>query len=97
MAEKGYKESIGKLEYEIDWEFIEQLAQRMSVNKGKYKPYNWQKPMDPAQLKQSLVRHFIEVMKDNYKDEDREYGHLEALALNCMFINYQLKEADENE
>jgi hypothetical protein len=30
-------------------------------------------------------------MKGNFKDEQREFGHLEAIALNAMFINYQLK------
>ena len=42
-------------------------------------------------LKQSLFRHVIEVMNGNYQDEEREYGHLEALVCNAMFINYQLK------
>ena len=91
IEEQGYKESIDKLEYELDWEFIKQVAERMSTNKGKYPAYNWKKSMDIEKLKQSLFRHVIEVMNGNYKDEEREYGHLEALVCNAMFINYQLK------
>ena len=87
----GVKESDGKLNYELDWEFIQQLAKRMSQNKGKYEPYNWTKPMDVEKLKQSLFRHVIEVMKGNYSDDGREFGHLESVALNAMMINYQLK------
>ena len=89
--EDGVKETEGKLNYEIDWQFIQQLAERMSQNKGKYEPYNWTKPMDVEKLKQSLFRHVIEVMKGNYSDDGREFGHLESIALNAMMINHQLK------
>jgi hypothetical protein len=88
---EGVKETEGKLNYELDWEFIQQLAERMSHNKGKYEPYNWTKPMDVEKLKQSLFRHVIEVMKGNYSDDGREFGHWESIALNSMMINYQLK------
>ena len=90
-VEQGYKESNEKLEYELDWDFIKQVAERMSTNKGKYSSYNWKKSIDIEKLKQSLFRHVIEVMNGNYQDEEREYGHLEALVCNAMFINYQLK------
>ena len=90
-VEQGYKESNEKLEYELDWDFIKQVAERMSTNKGKYSAYNWKKSIDIEKLKQSLFRHVIEVMNGNYQDEEREYGHLEALVCNAMFINYQLK------
>jgi len=88
---EGQKWSDDKLSYELDWEFIEQLAQRMHQNKDKYQPYNWESPININKLKDALCRHFIEIMKDNYKDDDRELGHLEAIALNCMFLNFQLK------
>jgi len=88
---KGIKESIGKLDYELDFDFITQMAEKMSLNKSKYEPYNWKKPIDIELLKQSLFRHVIEIMKDNYEDDNREFGHLESAALNCMMINYQLK------
>lgn len=89
--EDGKKETEGKLNFELDWEFIEQLAERMSTNKGKYEPFNWKKSMDVEKLKQSLFRHVLEIMKGIYEDDGRAYGHLEAVALNALFINYQLK------
>ena len=88
---EGVKETTGKLNYELDFNFIESIAARMAKNKDKYEPYNWQKPIDIDQLKQSLFRHCIEVMKDNYEDEGDALGHLEAIAINAMIINYQLK------
>ena len=91
IEKQGYKESNDKLEYELDWEFIKQIAERMSTNKVKYSAYNWKKSMDIEKLKQSLFRHVIEIMNGNYQDEDREFGHLEAIVCNAMFINYQLK------
>lgn len=90
-VKEGKKETEGKLDYELDWEFIQQMAERMGQNKGKYEPYNWKKLMDVEKLKQSLVRHTIEIMKGNYSDDGREFGHLESLADNAMMINYQLK------
>ena len=89
--ETAYKETEGKLFYELDFEFIKQMAERMASNKGKYEPYNWQKLDNIDDLKQSLFRHVLEVMNGNYKDDNREFGHLEAVAINAMFINYQLK------
>ena len=89
--ETAYKETNGKLFYELDFAFITQMAERMASNKGKYEPYNWQKLNNIADLKQSLFRHVLEVMNGNYKDDNREFGHLEAVAINAMFINYQLK------
>ena len=89
--ETAYKETEGKLFYELDFEFITQMAERMASNKGKYEPYNWQKLDNIEDLKQSLFRHVLEVMKDNYQDDNRAKGHLEAVAINAMFINYQLK------
>ena len=89
--ETAYKETEGKLHYELDFEFITQMAERMASNKGKYEPYNWQELDNIADLKQSLFRHVLEVMNGNYKDDNRELGHLEAVAINAMFINYQLK------
>ena len=89
------KESNGKLFYEIDWNFITQMAERMAQNKKvKYEPFNWKKPMTPQgveELKQALIRHLICVLNDTYEDDGREFGHLEALADNAMMLNYQLK------
>jgi hypothetical protein len=91
VSPKGIKEEDNKLSYELDFEFITQMAQRMSKNKGKYPAMNWKQPIDTDKLKQSLFRHVIEVMKGNYTDSNEELGHLTAIALNAMFINYQLK------
>lgn len=89
------KESDGKLFYEIDWNFVTQMAERMAQNKNiKYELFNFKKPMDEkgiSDLKQALIRHLICVLNDTYEDDGREFGHLEALALNAMMLNYQLK------
>jgi len=84
------KESDNKLSYELDRYFIEAMAKRMDQHKGKYTPYNRQKPMDIQKLKEALTRHHVEIQKGNYDDEDK-YDHLSAIACNAMFIYYQLK------
>lgn len=95
--EEGVKHSKGKLFYELDFGFIEQLAERMQSNKenSKYTLWNWKKPMKKENienLKQALLRHVLAVMEDVYEDDGREFGHLEAISNNCMMINYQLKQ-----
>lgn len=90
LTEEAYKETDNKLNYELDFNFITQLAERMAQNKHKYEPYNWQKLDNIEDLKQALFRHVLEVMKGNCQDDNRLFGHLEAIALNVMFINHQL-------
>lgn len=88
----GVKETENKVDYsEIDWIFITQLAERMNSNKDKYPPNNWKKPINIEFLKQSLLRHVLAVMLGHYEDDERMFGHLESIALNAQFINYQLK------
>ena len=87
---QGHKETEGKLPYELDWRFIEQMAQRMQINKGKYPPYNWKNPIELKDLLDALTRHMIEVLDGNYNDEG-ELDHLPAIACNAMMLWYQLK------
>ena len=87
---EGIKESEGKLDYELDFDFIKAMAERMASNKGKYPPYNWMKPMDVDKLKQAYFRHTMEIMNGRYEDDEREFGHVEAAACGLMMIHYQL-------
>jgi exopolysaccharide biosynthesis protein len=89
--ETGYKESDGKLNYELDWSFIKGMAEKMALNKGKYEPYNWKRYVDIELLKQSLIRHVISVLEGDYVDDNRAIGHLESASLNLMMIAYQIK------
>lgn len=92
--ETAYKETNGKLFYELDFEFITQMAERMASNKGKYEPFNWQKPMEEKYFKellQAVFRHSLEIVEGNFEDDGREFGHLEAIACDVMMICYQLK------
>lgn len=95
-SKTAYKETEGKLFYELDWEFITQMAERMASNKkdSKYNLWNWKKPMTTKgieDLKQATLRHLLEVLEGRYEDDGREFGHLEAISDNMMMINYQLK------
>ena len=94
--ETAYKETEGKLFYELDFEFIKQMAERMASNKkeGKYGLFNWMKPMsktDLINLIQAQYRHAMDLMNFKFEDDGRPYGTLEAFSNNAMMINYQLK------
>ena len=93
---EAYKETEGKLFYELDWGFITQMAERMASNKkeSKYDLWNWKKPMTPKgieDLKQATLRHLLAVLDGVYEDDGREFGHIEAISAGMMMINYQLK------
>jgi len=93
---EAIKESKGKLFYELDFNFISQMAERMQSNKenSKYPLWNWKNKMTQEgtdELKQALLRHVLAVMENDFKDDGRELGHLEAIANNAMMINYQIK------
>lgn len=88
---EGVKDSSGKLEYEIDFAFITQIAERMAQNKGKYAPFNWQKPIDIDKIKQAMFRHAIAIMQGEYEDDGRPFGHIEGMVCNAMILNYHLK------
>ena len=91
---KERKITKDKLNYEIDWEFITLLAERMQKGKEKYEPYSWQKHTEIEGLKQALLRHTLEIMKDNYLDDGQRYGHIAAATANLMMIHFQLKSTD---
>ena len=89
---EGIKETEGKLYYELSWEFIEEMAKRMSNNKSdKYPRFNWKKNIDVEDLKQAINRHHIEVMKGNYRDGEELLGHIVSYACNSMMLWEQLK------
>lgn len=93
------KETEGKLGYELDFDFIKEMAVRMDKN-DKYPPYNWKKPIntdDLNELKKALFRHVMEVMQEKYEDDGEDLGHFTAIATNAMIIHYQLKSNNSDE
>jgi len=91
---KGKKESTGKQHVEYDWDFLKSQMSRLGKykieNGGKYEYENWKKKIDIKELKKALLRHTLAIMDDVYLDEGEEFGHLNAIALNSMFIFTQL-------
>lgn len=86
----GFKETEKKLIYDIDFDYVKMMAERMQLNRDKYPVGNWKKPLPVEELKQALFRHIMEVMKGNYSDEQK-FGHLVALGCNAFMIIEQLK------
>ena len=86
----GIKQTESKLIYDIDFEYIKGMAERMQLNRDKYPVGNWTKPIDIEALKQALFRHTIEIMQGNYSDEQK-FGHLYAIGCNAFMIINQLK------
>jgi hypothetical protein len=91
----GHKDTENKQHVEYSWDFLKLQMERLGVNKvangGKYEEDNWKAPIDIKLLKKALFRHVLEVMEDNYNDE-QEFGHIAAISVNAMFIYEQLKQ-----
>lgn len=90
------KDTKGKLNYELDFEFIKGMAERMAMNKDEYELYNWQKPMDVEKIDNAITRHLMEIRTGNLDEDGQELGHYYALACNAMFAVYQLKNQTKN-
>lgn len=91
-VEYGVKEIEGKVNYEeLDWDYIDGMANRMSKNLDKYPPKNWQKNMNIKKLAESAIRHARKILQEIDKDEETAQEHAYALGCNGMMINYQLK------
>ena len=82
----GIKDNKDKMRVELDWSFIEEMAQRMDANKDKYPRDNWKQSIDIVELEDALMRHWFD-----YKRGDDKENHLAAIALNAMMIAYQKK------
>ena len=77
---------------EIDPAFLLAMAERMTNNKGKYKPFNWQKPCDITKIHSAAQRHLLALrMPEDKNSEDLHLDHAAALAINAMIIYYQIK------
>lgn len=82
----GIKDNKDKMRVELDWSFIEEMAQRMNANKDKYPRDNWKQSIDVVELEDAMMRHWFD-----YKRGDDKENHLAAIALNAMMIAYQKK------
>lgn len=89
---QGVKETEGKVNYgELDFDYVDSMALRMSKNLEKYPPKNWQKNMDIEELAKSAIRHARKILQQIENDEETLEEHAIALGCNGMMINYQLK------
>lgn len=90
----GKKDSEGKINYEFDWSFIDEMAINMAKNKVKYEKDNWKKPMlkdDFESLEDSVFRHWRKYKQPIEGDVETKIEHLRAIACNVMMIYYQIK------
>lgn len=93
---EGIKESEGKLSWEVDFDFLEEIALRME-SMTKYPPYNWQKPLSKRELQKALFRHVMAIMRNNFEDDGQELGHIFGAATDLMMLYYQLKHYPDGE
>ena len=91
-AKEGIKETENKVNYEeLDWDYIDSMAERMSKNLAKYPPKNWQKNIEVKELAKSAIRHARKILQEIDGDEETLQEHSTALGCNGMMIHYQLK------
>lgn len=98
IEDLGKKESEGKTVYsELDWDYIDSMADRMSDNKDKYPPKNWQKRMNVIKLAESSIRHARKILQTKENDPETAEDHAVALGCNGMIMAYQLKNYKDND
>jgi hypothetical protein len=86
----GLKQSEGKLMVqELYWPFIEQMARVMTINKEKYPPKNYLKPMDKEELLAAAQRHTIAIWNGEEIDPTDGQLHSAKVATNMMMYYAQ--------
>ena len=86
----GLKQSEGKLMVqELYWPFIEQMARVMTINKEKYPPKNYLKPMDKEELLAAAQRHTIAIWNGEEIDPTDGQPHSVKVATNMMMYYAQ--------
>jgi hypothetical protein len=89
---QGLKQSEGKLMVqELYWPFIEQMARVMTINKEKYPPKNYLKPMDKEELLAAAQRHQLSMWLGEEIDPTDGQPHAVKVATNMMMYYAQLK------
>lgn len=89
---QGLKQSEGKLMVqELYWPFIEQMARVMTINKEKYPPKNYLKPMDKEELLAAAQRHQLSMWLGEEIDPTDGQPHAVKVATNMMMYYCQLK------
>lgn len=88
----GLKQSEGKLMVqELYWPFIEQMARVMTINKEKYPPKNYMKPMDKEELLAAAQRHQLSIWLGEEIDPTDGQPHAVKVATNMMMYYCQFK------
>lgn len=88
----GLKQSEGKLMVqELYWPFIEQMARVMTINKEKYPPKNYMKPMDKEELLAAAQRHQLSIWLGEEIDPTDGQPHAVKVATNMMMYYCQCK------
>ena len=81
---------------EIDPNFLEAMAWRMTSNKGKYPPNNWQRPHELLLDVDAIYRHLNDIKRqlEGNKSLTGEsiQKHCAAIACNAMFLFYHAQE-----
>ena len=86
------KESEGKVDYtNIDWDYLDEICNRISSNNFKYEKDNWKKPLDIKELAAATIRHARKILQPIEGDPESLEDHAAALGCNGMFIHHQLR------
>lgn len=72
----------------IEPEFIEKMAEVLTIGAKKYGLDNWKKCEDKKRYKDALLRHILSYLKGEEKDKETGLSHLHHAACNLMFLGY---------
>ena len=103
-AERPKKEGIKEIEnkpsfVELDPDFMEAMAWRMTSNKGKYPANNWKRKHDINDFLDAIQRHLNDIRRQRETGQSQTgesiKAHCAAIACNAMFLHYHTVELNE--
>ena len=96
-SEKALRYNEGKKKWSyVHFKSLEPMVDVLMFGAKKYAPFNWQKPMDTAEILESMMRHLTALLDGEINDPESGLPHMGHIQCNAMFFNYQIKQSMEN-
>jgi hypothetical protein len=103
-AERQEEQAIKEIEnkpsfVELDPDFMEAMAWRMTSNKGKYPANNWKRKHNINDFLDAIQRHLNDIRRQRETGQSQTgesiKAHCAAIACNAMFLHYHTVELNE--
>ena len=94
-GEKALRYNEGKPQWSlVHFKSLEPMVRVLEFGAKKYARKNWQKPLDPDEILESMQRHLAALFDGEEFDSESGISHMGHIQCNAMFYNYHRNRED---